>query len=93
MSFEPYVILENHYGCHQSAVFCEQFRDELIAQDLSEEAALILAADREVMDKGYSMQSDEATEAWSDILEKFIPEEGYHLDYLPDDQVLFAVPD
>lgn len=98
------VILENHYGSHQPAVFCEKYISNLTEQGLGDEAQVILEADRAVSvlyDDPHSPELDgvdvaslteQATCAWETILEAFIPEPGYRLGYLPDDQALFMLP-
>lgn len=101
----PEVLLENHYGSHQPAVFCEQWQAELEEQALADAAQIILDADHAVSvlyDNSNDPQLDgvdvaRLTEraycAWEKILEHFIPAEGYHLGYLDHDQALFMVPD
>lgn len=105
MSFEPEIILENHYGSHQACVFCENYILDLAEQGLEREAQIIMRADREVgvlydgpdqstlSGEELARLTERANCAWERILERFIPEEGWHLGYLDHDQALFAIPD
>lgn len=101
MSCEPEVILDNYYGSHQPAVFCENFRQALANQGLDEEAQIIVDADRaasvlyddpDLSAEAFADLLEQAVWAWETILERFIPEEGYHLGYMPDDQALWMIP-
>lgn len=101
----PYIVLENHYGSHQPAVFCEQFEAELEEQGLSDKAEIIIRSDyltdvlyyeedkSELEGVDHAALSERASCAWMDILDKFVPEEGFHLGYMPDSQALWAIPD
>lgn len=105
MSCEPEVILENYYGSHQPAVFCENYILNLAEQALDHEAQIILEADRvvsvlydnpnspELAGVDVARLTERANCAWERILERFIPEEGWHLGYLDHDQALFVIPD
>lgn len=81
---EPYELIGPYYGSHQPEVFCEEYSADLEDQGLSAYADIILdeAADPE-----------RAICAWMDILDKFIPEEGWHIGYIGASQALYAIPD
>lgn len=105
MCNEPEVILENHYGSHQACVFCENYLLNLMEQGLGNDAKVIMDADHAVdvlyngPDKSelegldIANLTERANCAWERILERFVPEEGYHLGYLDHDQALFMIPD
>lgn len=96
MSCEPEIILEDRYGSHQPAVFCEDYWASLKEQGLGREAQIILEADRALYDNPNSPELARLTErascAWMKILEKFVPEEGYHLGYIGASQALWIIP-
>lgn len=104
----PEIILENHYGSHQPCVFCENYILNLAEQALDCEAQIIMKADhatdvlyngsdKEELDKLSGVEVADLLEkacwAWDTILQNFVPEEGYHLDYLDNDQALWMIPD
>lgn len=104
---EPEIILDDHYGSHQPAVFCEDYWLPLEEQALGHLARVIVRADRAVSvlyngpDKEELEQlsgeelanlTEAASCAWMDILEKFVPEEGYHLGYIGESQALWMIP-
>ena len=80
---EPYELIGPHYGAHLPEVFCEQYADELDTQGLWDKAELILAEDAD---------PERAICAWMDILDKFVPEEGWHIGYLGSSQSVYAIP-
>lgn len=105
MCYEPELLVTGHYGTHQPCVFCEAFMDKLIAQGFEEAARTIIDADHatnvlydnpdepELSGEEIAQLTERANWAWEDILNDFIPEPGYHLGYLPDDDALWAIPD
>lgn len=97
----PYVLVENFYGSHQSAVFCDMYAAELEQQNLADAAAMVLAWDAYTENPtAYDWSAEKISKVensaycgWETILEKFRPEEGFHLGHLDHDQALFAIPD
>lgn len=101
---EPEIILDDHYGSHQPAVFCEDYWVLLEEQGLDHKAQIILEADRavsvlydnpdspELNGVDVARLTEAASCAWMDILEKFVPEEGYHLGYIGESQALWMIP-
>lgn len=92
------IILENHYGSHQPAVFVEDYLPDLQEQGLAREASIILDADHAVnilYDNPNSVArfTEKASVAWMRILDHFVPEQGYHLGYIGASQVLWMIPD
>lgn len=92
MFFEPEIILEDRYGSHQPAVFCEDYWLPLKEQGLGHEAQIILEADCAVQGPELARLTERASCAWMKILEKFVPEEGYHLGYIGASQALWIIP-
>lgn len=104
MSCEPEIILPDHYGSYQPAAFCENYIIALTAQGLEREACIIMYADHAVSVLYDNLDSPEldgvnvarlterASCAWMDILEKFVPEDGYHLGYIGASQALWMIP-
>lgn len=102
---QPEIILENHYGSHQPCVFCEHYEADLEEQGFAEEVDLIVKSDHmtnvlyydddrsELEGVDLATLTERASCAWMDILDKFVPQEGYHLGYMPDDQALWMLPD
>lgn len=93
---EPEVVLENHYGSNQPVVFCENYILNLDEQGLGRECAAIMWADRarkrlETLTPEELRKLD-ITWAWENILERFVPEEGWHLGYLGNNQALYSIP-
>lgn len=84
----PECILENHYGSKQPIVFCENYILNLEEQGLGREGAVILQAAR----TEDPADLEQINWAWENILERFVPQEGWHLGYLPDSQALFSIP-
>lgn len=97
MSFkEPYVVLSGWFS-NKPLAFCDDYWLALAEQGLQREVNAIRAFNRALGDRnipaGELSRLANASEcAWERILEQFVPEKGYHLEFSEDDYALYAVP-
>lgn len=89
-NLEAVLLLDNFHGIHQPAIFCGRYASELEEQGFGNAVCDVLRAEDNILDPDAQQAG---AEAWDEIVDGFIPEPGYHLGYLPDDQALFAIPD